>query len=559
MNSSNHEIIHSDLLILGGGLAGLTLALQVKKKNPDVDIVVVEKNNHPLPDATVKVGESIVEIASHYLSHDLNLEKHLKKEHLPKLGLRFFFPNGDNSDITQRFEYGQSGFLPVPTYQLDRGILENHLGQEIVKRGVKFLTECTVKETTLSGASEMHSSLVKTKAGEEKTIEAKWIVDATGRSGFLKRKLDLKKKHSHDINSYWFRIKKEIDIGSWSDDSSWLMRMSKPKEKLRRLSTNHLMGKGYWLWIIPLSSGYTSIGIVADPKFQDANLFNSREKALDWIAANEPQLRDCIRGDEDKIDDFLGIKHFTYNCKRVYSKDKWALTGEAGLFTDPFYSPGSDIISISNTILTHLIVSDFEGQDIDEDVELFNSFYLGLFTSFIVIYDQQYSMMNNAISMTLKIVWDFTIYWGGISLIYINDCLTNKDFLKKILNDFRSIYYLHYRMQGLLREFDECLASMDIDYSGQFMDYTKIQFLHDLNCDLKNSYNPEELVLKLKTNKKFMNDLAESVTWELGNRFEQFKQYEFYPKNNPDFKPIDEIRELFIQYDQYTGLTESAI
>ena len=41
--------------------------------------------------------------------------------------------------------------------------------------------------------------------------------------------------------------------------------------------------------------------------------------------------------------------------------ERWALTGEAGLFLDPFYSPGSDFIGISNTYITDLIARDRQG------------------------------------------------------------------------------------------------------------------------------------------------------------------------------------------------------
>jgi len=34
------------------------------------------------------------------------------------------------------------------------------------------------------------------------------------------------------------------------------------------------------------------------------------------------------------------------------------LTGEAGAFLDPFYSPGSDYIAMANTFITDLIVRD---------------------------------------------------------------------------------------------------------------------------------------------------------------------------------------------------------
>ena len=52
-------------VILGGGLAGLSLALQLRQRFADQEIVVLERRNHPVPHATHKVGESTVEIGAH--------------------------------------------------------------------------------------------------------------------------------------------------------------------------------------------------------------------------------------------------------------------------------------------------------------------------------------------------------------------------------------------------------------------------------------------------------------------------------------------------------------
>jgi 2-polyprenyl-6-methoxyphenol hydroxylase-like FAD-dependent oxidoreductase len=66
-----------DVVITGGGLAGLTLALQLKQSYADLDILVLERRVHPVPIAAHKVGESTVEIGANYLSDVLGLKHHL--------------------------------------------------------------------------------------------------------------------------------------------------------------------------------------------------------------------------------------------------------------------------------------------------------------------------------------------------------------------------------------------------------------------------------------------------------------------------------------------------
>ena len=55
------------------------------------------------------------------------------------------------------------------------------------------------------------------------------------------------------------------------------------------------------------------------------------------------------------------LNHFPHGCARVFSNERWALTGEAGVFTDPFYSPGSDFIGIGNDLITEMILRDGDG------------------------------------------------------------------------------------------------------------------------------------------------------------------------------------------------------
>ena len=132
----------TDVVIAGGGLAGLTLACQLREARPSLDITVVEQNTFPVPEATAKVGESTVEIGSHYLRETLGLADHFDNHQLRKFGIRCFFGNS-KGDFSDHDELGASQTFGIPTYQIDRGRLENHLAGKARSMGVNLVDGST--------------------------------------------------------------------------------------------------------------------------------------------------------------------------------------------------------------------------------------------------------------------------------------------------------------------------------------------------------------------------------------------------------------------------------
>ncbi|MGH8574976.1 MAG: NAD(P)/FAD-dependent oxidoreductase, partial [Gammaproteobacteria bacterium] len=258
------EVTH-DAAVLGGGLAGLCLGLQLRRANPELRVVVADARARPAPEAAFKVGESTVELSAHYFAEVLGLRDHIEQHQLPKFGLRYWFPAGDNRDLTRRLEVGPVVEVATPSYQLDRGRFENELWSRCGEAGVELLDDCRVEGVEL-GASGAPHVVSLNRAGEASTITARWALDTSGRFGLLKRQLGIATDVEHQVNASWFRLAGGLDLEEWgAHDEEWLERI--PKRGMRRLSTNHLMGEGYWVWLIPLASGPVSIGVVADPRF----------------------------------------------------------------------------------------------------------------------------------------------------------------------------------------------------------------------------------------------------------------------------------------------------
>ena len=507
-----------DVVVAGGGLAGLCAALQLVRAEPSLRILVAERNPHPLPEAAHKVGESSVEVASHYFGEVLGL-KDLLADEVPKFGLRFFMSHDGNRDIATRLECGPSHFLSVPSYQIDRGRFETRLAERVRAAGVDFVDDCKVVSVSLGEGGTDHAiqlertgkALPSARKSRSFEVSCGWLVDASGRAGLLKKKLGLAKANRHEVNAAWFRLDRAIDLDEWSADPAWRSRCQQP----RRLSTNHLMGEGYWVWIIPLANDRTSVGIVADARLHPFSEIHTFEKALAWLEAHEPQCAAAVRKWQAQRLDFRALKDYSHDVKQVFSADRWAITGEAGAFIDPFYSPGSDFIGISNGLLCDLIVRQRRGQDIRAVAALHDQAYRSLARTFLVTYHRQYPLMGSARVMTVKIVWDFVMYWGGVALLFFRDKFGDPAFMDRARPLLQRFAYTNIGMQALFRKWATAeRAEAGAPAALGFVDYAEIGFLAELNRDLQQTCSDADLLEKLGRNLKLAGELKREIADE---------------------------------------------
>ncbi len=395
-----------DVVICGGGLAGLLLARQIRQELPHRSVTVLERTERPLPDACHKVGESSVETGSQYLER-LGLEQYLLDNHYVKLGLRFF-PGGGELPLQERLEVGPSAEPIVRSYQIDRGRFESDLRGMLEEDGVDLREGVRVREFEI-GKGETEHRVAYEQDGARQTLNARWVVDATGRAAVLRSQLKLKRGSQHEASAGWFRVAGRLDISDLvpKSEEEWHRR---PCADERWRSTNHFMGTGYWAWVIPLATGHTSIGLVVHEESHPFSSVSSLENVMAFLREKEPVLAAALESYEVK--DFLCLRKYTHAIARSWSADRWAIVGEAGAFVDPLYSPGTDFIAFANCFTTEMMHIDERGGDLATKAVSLNAQYRAFVTSTTELFRTAGLVYGHAQAMSAKIYWDNFTYWS---------------------------------------------------------------------------------------------------------------------------------------------------
>src|SRR4029077_17584196 len=115
------------------------------------------------------------------------------------------------SDLENITELGVRRVLPTPTWQIDRGLFENFLGEEVRRNAIDFRDGAVVRGFDIARDGAAHAVRVE-RHGTIETLQARWLVDASGRAGLVKRKLGLAEANGHDANAIWFRLDDKLDL-----------------------------------------------------------------------------------------------------------------------------------------------------------------------------------------------------------------------------------------------------------------------------------------------------------------------------------------------------------
>ncbi|HEX6201998.1 MAG TPA: tryptophan 7-halogenase [Thermoanaerobaculia bacterium] len=418
-----------DVVVLGAGLAGLTLARHLLLDS-EKTVLLVDRQEAP-PGPRQKYGESTVQLAGHYYGKVLDLSEVLHRDHTIKYNLRFYWPTPgrDNRDFE---DYGQCfirQFSNVVSYQLDRNTFE----EELLRRNgesPRFAFQGGISDLAVDlrevGEEGPHrvSFLV---GGERREVEAGWVVDATGRNRHLARRRELARRAPIRHGSYFFWVDGLVDVEKLTTKGRRDVRLRPDRSILGHvpfwLATNHFVGEGYWFWVIPLQ-GKTSLGLVFDHDCVPREEVDTLEKLIAWVCERHPCFAEDLPRRE--VLHWAGLRDYSHGCSQTISAARWAMTGESGRFLDPLYSPGSDFIAIHNTLIVDAIEA--RPERLADKCRLAEQLMRAIYESYVPGFGAPYVTLGDQETFTLKYTWELAIYFGFLVFPFLNDLFTDPRF-----------------------------------------------------------------------------------------------------------------------------------
>lgn len=437
-----------DAVIIGGAFSGAAFATLLRRWRPSSRILVVERSDR----FTRRVGEATVELSARFLLRVLQLHDYLAREHLNKHGLRYWFTDRPDRPLTEMTEVGPGHLPNLPSFQLDRAKLDEHLLGLARHEGCEVLRPAQVTEVD-HGWPTSHVR-ISTDDGERR-VATRWVIDASGRHAFLARRLRLRRRvEEHPVAAAWSRWTGARDLDG-SDVLGADPRTIKLPDAVaaRRLATNHFCGYGWWCWMIPLSGGETSVGVVYNKELFELPGDGSLEQRYRDFVCSQAGLRELLDTAKMEDDDFLGYRHLPYRTTR-YADRGWALLGDAASFLDPYYSPGLDHASISVYATARLVSRHLGGELADDGltaaVEKHNGRFVRSYDRWLeALYLGKYELLGDAELVECAFLMDTALYHLGVVTAVYEDVDTFENPL--FGPDSRSSIFAHRFMRAFNR------------------------------------------------------------------------------------------------------------
>jgi flavin-dependent dehydrogenase len=340
-----------DVAIVGGGPVGSTISSFLKKYNPDLRIVIIEKEKFPRD----HVGESQLPSISPIL-HEMGVWEDVEAAGFPiKIGASYtwgkdldqwdfdFYPVEQWRDEPRPSQY--EGQRKHTAFQVDRAIYDNILLDKAKAMGVEVREETRVDEILVTGKRVDGFRL---HTGE--TITAKYYIDGSGAVALLRRALGVESDAPTALRNiaiwdYWKNAEWAVEIG-----------VGATRVQVRSLPYG-------WMWFIPLGPTRTSIGLICPSEYYKNSGMSTEEIYLKAISDQETIAK--LTKNAQPEGSVQSCKDWSHLAHELVGEN-WFLCGESAGFADPILAAGLSLAHSSAREAAYAIL-ELERGEIDAD------------------------------------------------------------------------------------------------------------------------------------------------------------------------------------------------
>lgn len=476
----------SDVLVMGGGATGQLAAAYLRMRFPSLKVAVVEgpHKNRPI------VGESFVEITIDFLL-ELGLGAYLIEKHFPKYGLTYYYKPDIEHPRDRTYVVDEAPTVPpLLSFQINRFTFDREVRRRNLESGVQLI-DGVVAAVSIGSGSGPHTVTVRDAEQQEYTVQARWLVDATGRSRVLGKLLQLHERVKEQKNVFWFRLA--------NFNPEILGRINAVKKENRTFvpyfATHHFFGKGNWIWCIPMRSPedapFMSVGITYRKDVYPYGEPRTMEQFLECVGREHEVIVELARS--GTVADTNFYSSYMWECRQRYSADRWYIIGDASDTVDPLYSVGMALSTVQIRQIAAMIQRELNGYETSEFTKDLDTAITAFQRGVTRDTTRLYEIMGDAYQCHLRVHLAVTqLFHLGLPLL-MNEYLWDPVGVK-LVNRFASLK----RLEADSRKFQELIGQVAKNPKNrEVRNFIKVQSNASMNAAFYEYHREEDIPASL--------------------------------------------------------------